>query len=95
MALTRKAFLLRASAATAAVAATSLAGAGAAEAGAEPHLRSVLELTTNAARQLERFAQEVPPGPCRPETQADLDAILAASSDLSATAGRLAAACRS
>jgi hypothetical protein len=94
MALTRKVFLLRASAATAGVVATSLAGAGTAEAGAEPHLRSVLELTTNAARQLERIASLFPPGPCMPQTQADLEAIIAASADVSATAGRLLGACR-
>lgn len=95
MALTRKTFLLRASAATAGVVATSLAGAGTAQAGPQPHLRSVVALMTNAARQLERIASLVPPGPCMPETQADLEAIMAASADVSATAGRLLEGCHS
>jgi hypothetical protein len=58
------------------------------------HLRSVLELTTNAARQLTRLVGEWPPGPCRPETTADLQAIAAASQELSATAGRLLESCQ-
>jgi len=93
MTLTRKSFLLRASAATAAVAATSLAGASAAEAGPSPHMRSVIELMTNAARQLEKIEAgwQDPPEPSVPAIRADLETIRAACAQISATTDRLLA----
>jgi hypothetical protein len=89
MALTRKAFLVRASAATAAFAAASVAGSGTAEAGAEPHLYlyAILALTLNAERQMVKLQGAVdPPGHWRPAELEMLNSIRRASAAITAGA---------
>ena len=91
MAITRKLFLLRTGAAATAFVATSLAGSSTAQAGPQPHLRSVMALLENAARQLGQI--QWPPGPCRPETTAQLTAIIASSAEVTRLANEQLASC--
>jgi len=86
---------MRSASAAAAVAATTILGGGTADAGPQPHLRSVMELLENASRQLTEIeARGWPPGPCAPETIAALQSIRASSASVGASVDRISSSCR-
>ncbi len=91
MPLTRKEFITRAALGTAAFAATTLVGSGSADAGAQPHMRSVIALLDNASRQLDAISEgwSAPDPPDQPAVIAELQAIVAASTHIGAVANAL------